>query len=105
MFRPETPGAPDKSNKNPPHRAPTDPHAISSRKPLPCLSTILLPINPAISPSMIQLIMPISVLLLREEQLTNTHDGGFGGSAVTRSLGGVANIRGTLPIPCASGGL
>src|SRR5215469_6416341 len=51
MFKPETPDAPNRSNRNPPTRAPTIPRAMSSQKPCPCRSTILLPRNPAIRPS------------------------------------------------------
>src|SRR5215471_14998641 len=59
MFRPVTPDAPNRSNRNPPTKAPTIPSAMSSQKPWPCLLTILLPMNPAIRPSIIQLMMPM----------------------------------------------
>jgi hypothetical protein len=50
--------APNKSNRNPPTSAPTIPSAMLSQKPWPCPSTILLPINPAIRPSMIHETIP-----------------------------------------------
>ena len=59
IFRPVTPDAPNRSNRNPPTKAPTIPSAMSSQKPWPCLLTILLPMNPAIRPSIIQLMMPM----------------------------------------------
>jgi hypothetical protein len=43
-------------NKYPPMTAPTTPSTMSRMRPSPVLFTILLPINPAIKPRMIQLI-------------------------------------------------
>jgi hypothetical protein len=54
LFRPETPDTPNKSKKNPPTSAPMVPSAMSSQRPCPWRLTIWLPMNPAISPRMIQ---------------------------------------------------
>src|SRR6516164_742781 len=66
-LKPVTPDAPKRSNRKPPTKAPTIPSAMLSQKPWPCLSTILLPIKPAIRPSMIQLMMPMSSSFLNPD--------------------------------------
>src|SRR5208283_1906916 len=90
MFKPVTPDAPNRSNRNPPTRAPTIPSAMLSQKPWPCLSTILLPINPAIRPSMIQLRMPIFLPPFRNAGTKNSgrFEQGRDRASAKRSLGG-----------------
>src|SRR5215472_14535761 len=74
IFRPVTPDAPNRSNRNPPTKAPTIPSAMSSQKPWPCLLTILLPMNPAIRPSIIQLMMPMVAPPVKSRSSSkNTH--------------------------------
>ena len=53
------PCAPSKLNRNPPTTAPTMPRAMLRKKPLPLLLTILLPIKPAMTPDISQLIIGV----------------------------------------------
>src|SRR5262245_40982015 len=62
MFRPVMPVAPKKLNRKPPTRAPIIPSAMLSQKPWPSALTILPPMNPAIRPSIIQLIIDMCCL-------------------------------------------
>src|SRR6516165_1832968 len=64
IFSPVTPVEPMRSKMKPPTSAPTIPSAMLSQNPCPCLSTILLPMNPAIRPNMIQLMIPMDYLPL-----------------------------------------
>src|SRR6516225_4653896 len=66
MFSPVTPVEPIRSKIKPPTKAPTIPSAMLSQKPCPCLSTILLPMKPAIRPNMIQLMIPMDYLPSRD---------------------------------------
>src|SRR5437762_754733 len=64
MLTPVTPFVPRTAEAmKPPTIAPTTPSAMSMTIPEPVLLTILLAIQPAISPRIIQLIMPIQRLL------------------------------------------
>src|ERR1700728_2855414 len=59
-LNPVTPFAPNVVNIQPPTIAPMIPRMTSRKKPSPLLLTILLPINPAISPTTIHAIIPIA---------------------------------------------
>src|SRR5262245_5913835 len=61
-LRPVMPCAPKALNRMPPTIAPTMPSSMSSIMPSPRLLTILLPINPATRPNMIQPMIDIDVL-------------------------------------------
>src|SRR6202034_3183534 len=58
-LNPVTPFTPNAVNIHPPTIAPMIPRITSRKKPSPLLLTILLAINPAISPTIIHAIMPI----------------------------------------------
>ena len=59
MLRPVTPPQPSALAMKPPTIAPTTPSAMSMIMPDPVLLTILLAIQPAIRPRMIQLMTPM----------------------------------------------
>src|SRR5271166_295189 len=59
-LNPVTPALPKNANNQPPTIAPITPRTMSRKKPSPALFTILLAMNPAISPRMIQPIIDIS---------------------------------------------
>src|SRR5271170_3055101 len=67
ILRPVMPVAPKALKMKPPTIAPTTPSAISRNIPSPDLLTILLPINPAINPRMIQAIMPMAFPFLNSQ--------------------------------------
>src|SRR5271168_2008267 len=60
MLKPVIPPAPTAEKMNPPTIAPTMPRTMSRKKPSPDLFTILLAMNPAISPRKIQPIIDIA---------------------------------------------
>src|SRR6516164_11378503 len=97
---PVTPDAPRRLNRNPPTKAPTIPSAMLIQKPWPCLSTILLPINPAIRPSTIQLIMPMSFLRLNPDTHNSNRQRGWSPTDVIAFAGRVFDAL-NRRTPCA----
>src|ERR1700687_2589519 len=63
MLTPVTPDAPNRLKRYPPTMAPTIPKTMSSTNPSPVLFTILLPMNPAMSPKTIQARIDMSTSL------------------------------------------
>ena len=72
--KPVTPLAPTAEKMNPPTTAPTMPRTMSRKKPSPCLFTILLAMNPAISPSMIHAMIDMTHLFAGIASRTNTRE-------------------------------